>query len=93
MDPIHHSASDLAEKLHLQREFGELRATYRWFSWKRLLIYLPGTILFLFFCGVCIWLGITPPVEPWEMPVYGDHRRGITDCRSVGTVLYHGGSR
>ena len=63
MDPIHHRASDLAERLHLQREFGELRATYRWFSWKRLLIYLPGTILFLFFCGVCIWLGITPPLN------------------------------
>jgi hypothetical protein len=48
-EQIQEDEAALASKLNLQRGFGELCATYRWFSWKRLLIYLPGTILFLFF--------------------------------------------
>lgn len=39
----------LDARLHLEHGYGILRATYRWFCWKRLLIYLPGTVLFLLF--------------------------------------------
>ena len=56
----------LAAKLHLRREFGELHATYRWFSWKRLLIDLPGAVLFMLFgggfvWGAFFWFEIAPP--------------------------------
>ncbi len=46
-------------RLRLQEDFGQLRATYRWFSWKRLLIYTPGTILFMFFGILFSWLDLT----------------------------------
>jgi hypothetical protein len=40
---------DLAARarLRLQEDFGQMRATYRWFSWKRLLIYLTSTVVWL----------------------------------------------
>lgn len=37
----------LDARLHLERGYGTLRATCRWYCWKRLLIYLPGTVLLL----------------------------------------------
>ncbi len=46
-------------RLHLQEGFGELHASYRWFSWKRLLIYVPGTILFVFLGILFSWLDLT----------------------------------
>ncbi len=47
---------DLAarEKLRLQEDFGQMQATYRWFSWKRLLLNLPGTVLALLLAGIIV---------------------------------------
>lgn len=52
---------DLEARLHLERGYGEMRATFRWFCWNRALIHVPA-ILFYILAGsffLCIFEDLT----------------------------------
>ena len=64
--PTHAADRVLASRLHLRRDAGGLRATYRWFAWKKLFIYLPGATLFLFFGLLLAGFAARPTSNPGQ---------------------------